>query len=452
MLRPLALVTLLVTAALAGCASPAGEVDKSETATPGLALACVAACKLALDSGGGEAFEPMIVVNPSDPLHLVAGYSEHTTDALGAVHRWNKAAVSKDGGATWKVVSIPGGPTAGPTHPLAKSTDMGDASVAILPDGVVLYSGLALNFLPGAMGAGGLTAYDLYVARSTDGGLTWPEVAVVARGRGAAIGVPVGFVPVAWSAHDKNWLTAGTDGTALVAWGNIQYPPTDQPQDIARVDLMFSASKDGGKTWSAPALVAKGKREYSGASPLVTANAWHIAFMNYGKPEMYVATSRDAGKTWTVAQAVADAAFGYPNLLAMPLDGRERLVLVYSRANESGESPAMVTSDDGATWSAPTDLDAGAGVRWIQVSAAASNGTLYVLAYHGPSGGPSEMRLLARRDNVTATLALDTGLAGSTGQRGHYVGVAALPDGAFATWVTGGRGKFDLAGASVRAR
>lgn len=458
------LTALALAALLAGCAAPI-ETATTIDAPAAPALACAAACKLALDDGAGEAFEPMIVADPNDPLHLVAGYSEHTTDAAGNTHRWNKAAVSFDGGASWEIASIPGGPSAGPSHPLFAATDMGDASVAILDDGRVVFTGLALNsvtneFVP----AGALTAYSLYAARSTDGGLTYPEVSIIARGRGALAYAPV-FIPMvgdgaaaAWSANDKNWVAAGPNGTLLVAWSVIQFPPLDRPGELYALDLSFSSSKDGGKTWTAPARIRDGK--YSGAFPAIGADgAWYVAHMAYGEPAVRLATSRDEGKTWETSVIADDGSAWYPNfpnLVARVVDGDERLFVSYVHEDTDAktETPRLRWSDDGgASWSEPVDLAPPGARIWSQPAlAVGADGTAFVSFYRADAeDAPTRYVAVAVKDGVASPpVVVDDGLEGQTGTRGHYTGIAATPDGALATWVSGARGEYDLVGAVLR--
>lgn len=438
---------------LAGCISPATAPLPAPAPAALPAPRCDAPCRLLVDDGEGSAFEPMVAVDPRDPQHIVIAASEHTAGAVEEIHRWNKAYVSTDGGATWQASRIPGGLEAGPRHPLFTATDMGDAVAAFLPDGTVLFAGLALNFLPFAA-----TAYTLYVARSADGGLTWPEVGVVAQGRGAALSSPAGFVPAGWFAHDKPWLSVGPDATVLLTWSPIDVATPFQ----GSTDLMFSTSRDG-RGWSEPAYIVQGHDGgSSGSSPVIgPSGTWYVAFMNFvEKPTVFLAASLDQGATWGIQTVVEQSAWGFPVLRAGPFapGGAERLFLAYAAEEDGREVPVLIVSDDGgASWTRPLRLDEPDGeASWIQVAMdVAVDGTVHAGFFHGAADGALEYRAASAREGALLGWAvLDTGLKGSTDARGHYTGIAALPQGAFATWATGGEAfadpALDLAGALVR--
>src|SRR4051812_46914895 len=76
--------------------------------------------------------EPQIHINPKDPSNLVVGEND------------SGVSVSRDGGATWKQVSLP---------------NPGDNVLAVEPSGTFLYSAL-----------------DGHVRASSDGGTTWTTV------------------------------------------------------------------------------------------------------------------------------------------------------------------------------------------------------------------------------------------------------------------------------------
>ena len=436
-MRPLLFALLLL---CAGClqAQPEGNGGSPPTA------AAPDVERVGIDLGEGDAFEPMAVVDPRDPEHIVVVASEHRPDASGRTHRWNIAYASFDGGRSWTRSEIPGGPSAGLDHPLVAATDMGDAVAAFLPDGTVLYAGLALNFFEDTV----LRGYDLYVARSTDGGRTFPEVTVVASGRGLAVIGPL-EAPVAWFANDKEWLSTGEDGTALLGWTEIEFPPLDDPAsgEVGQNDAVFSVSRDGGRTWSAPALVAT--TGYSGSYPLLEPDGtWHIALYNYNIGSLHMATSFDEGATWGL-QTLAGST---PSVAWPVLFLHEGAIHYGHTADGEGDRPAarvLTSADHGATWQPSLKFVNSGEVSWAQHTFAADGaGRLHVLGYDGGEDG-LDMTLWTQADGELSHRILDAGLAGSSGPRSHYLGLVGLPTGAFAVWVTGDPGAFDLVGARV---
>lgn len=183
----------------------------------------------------------------------------------------------------------------------------------------------------GAAWRSGLLGDAIWVVRSTDGGLTWPDGAVV------PFGVRV----------DRNWL-GFADGLVVA---HIQAYDGDT--------IHMAASRDGGATWGGPAVVpghihgqgAEGPRGYAfpafdygggalvayasadGASwertvvsrrlgdffPILAADGadLHVAWRS--QEELLLATSRDGGATWgdpRVASLPGETVQGSPWLLA----------------------------------------------------------------------------------------------------------------------------------------
>jgi hypothetical protein len=129
--------------------------------------------------------------------------------------------VSNDSGQTWKSGFIP--PSAG------ASETFGDPSVGVDRHGVFYFANLAAN----AAGHG-----TIQVNKSTDGGVSWSDGAVVQVDDGS----------------DKDWLAVGPDpvrknqDNVYVTWTSFQTDGSCQ--------LRFGRSTDGGATWSARTIYA----------------------------------------------------------------------------------------------------------------------------------------------------------------------------------------------------
>ena len=119
---------------------------------------------------GAEA-EPYLAIDPKNPHHLVAAWQQDRWNGGGA--NGTGAAVSLDGGRTWTRSDPPLTPCSGGQLALGASPRTSDPWVAILPTGTVLLVALAIDN-PWSSPAAAVVA-----SRSTDGGLTWSAPATL---------------------------------------------------------------------------------------------------------------------------------------------------------------------------------------------------------------------------------------------------------------------------------
>jgi hypothetical protein len=330
----------------------------SPAATRALAsgVSCVAPCLHEIATGGVRPWEPMIAVDRRDPLHVVVANTVFEGAAGTPVATsWIETHATTDGGATWRSMRL--------VAPSPAQDAMGDAFVTFLPDGTPLVAGLAFTHAglgPATAYASARTAYSFFVARSSDGGVSWEAPVVVRAGRGAlALALapaPVGEQAAAagWDANDKEWIAVAPDGTLLATWAQIE--TIDPPDEtLSRQDLVASTSRDGGRSWSAPALVEKGGQWLGAAPAALPDGTMAVAYLDVLSLDLHVATSRDHGATWK-PRALGKAAF-FPALAA----SASRLVLAYPASNETAPDAVQMDAkpqrvawrvyDDGATWS-----------------------------------------------------------------------------------------------------
>ena len=237
--------------------------------------------------------EPSFAVNPQNPRNAIAVWQQDRFVVDGGALS-NIVSVTKDGGATWKRVLVPGISrcTGGPDERTS------DPWVSIGPDGTAYLATLTFTDDP-ILAAGGLAGpTNQVVSRSTDGGLTWSApTTVIANGhyndREAITADP--FKPgVAYEAfvdrlgafgeNGVNYFTKTTDGGATFSPPQANYTaaPLNLPDptiitvqpDGTLVDVFMLAnatavapgpdipfkvmsmrSTDGGATWSQPVTI-----------------------------------------------------------------------------------------------------------------------------------------------------------------------------------------------------
>lgn len=430
-------------------------------ATQAPALACEGPCKLVVDASARSGWEPHVALDPRDPDHVVVATRTLGFDKLPASFRlWFDIHDSRDGGRTWNVTPLRYTESLGTaTDPTAPNV-VGDPVLAFLPDGTLLATGATLRYtlLPGG---GIISDVRLYVVRSPDGGHRFEEPVTVMRSEGAVAqtGLPAPLPSEAAALlkmPDKPWLATGPDGTALLTFTGIVALHPDDPTG-SRSDILFSVSRDGGRSWSAPAYVARGDDLQGSASAVGADGAWYVAYVDLAARTAHVAVSRDQGATWR--DRAAAPAVWMPSLALAGTGGRERILLA-TPAGGPGEvdaipqTPTLSWSDDGgATWTPPLALDAPEAPGRVLPSVAADrDGTAYVTFAHATEQGPQFRAVALRPGQWRADLVLDPAIAAPPSLLGDYLGLAGGPAGAFAVWTTTADGHaFDTAGASLRA-
>ncbi len=279
--------------------------------------------------------ETTIAANPGNPLNLVAG-------AIDSVPRQNDRSCSfsftLDGGQTWKL---------GGGVPLEASGDTsGDPALAADADGNFYYSYLRQDKT--------LRRFDVLVAKSTDGGRTFPTFSVVAR---------TVLSPTSDSLNDKDFIGVDT-GPASPSRGAIYVTWTelfgDATADFYRINV--ATSRDGGVTWSAPQHISPSVSPSSewvmGSVPVVAPDGtayvfWSDIILHTGPFTIIFSKSTDGGRTWSPAAQVA-AGVG-PGLYALrnadPNYGVDPSVGIHANG-----WPTAAVAADGTAFVAWTDV------------------------------------------------------------------------------------------------
>ncbi len=341
--------------------------------------------------------EPDIVVDPEDPLHMIASSNDYDQccDAFYTTF---------DGGQTWTVGDM--------SNEGIKRTGSDPVTVIDPKSGNAIHSSLNYRFTPGGESTDG----DLVVSISTDGGITWGKPVVVSDGEGAD-SAPLQIF------NDKEWMVTDTDpgspfyGRTYLTWSRF----VARHGHYKKSPIWESHSDDGGLTWSPEQEIsgsaafctfqtagAAGKCDENQFSVPVTApnGTVYVAFENgqnssaweYGREwesSYLVVRSTDGGVTWSPPVNAVDLEDGKHDL-PQSVFGRQTLNGYQLRVNSAGnivvggngtlyivfadnragthDVPDPITdmniylvmsTDGGVTWSAPTAVDAGPSDQWF---------------------------------------------------------------------------------------
>lgn len=436
--RALATGALLAFVLVAGCSAPARpQVDGAYACEP---------CLWTADDGSVRShFEIFLDASPVDDQHLVAASSWFDGERFQVT-----AHTSFDQGRTWLVAELPYGERAPVGHPLNTINFAGDPGVAISPDGhTVVVSVVGLTTVPAQQLQGNVPVQDtMFVVRSDDGGRTFPPENVV------VLQSAVQAYPAVQEFSDHPRVVAGDDGSFLVMWGSLDLPDptkaarfveTQDPLLASSLEVRFSASTDGGRTWSAAALAyADTDLHYYPPSPVILPDGrWLVMPNEYngGDGNVYVSVSDDQGATWSWEPTpMLVSGFGTP--VATP---EGRLAYSYNELAPGAPTPgvlpvlprlAVADGPDGP-WTIHdlTDQPMAKRMGIENMVVVDGRGAIHVLYEWMPQGAPAgDLRIATLHPDGTLTQAtVEADLAPDRGF-GHYVGLAATADGAIGLW------------------
>jgi hypothetical protein len=373
--------------------------------------------------------EPQVVVDPTNPNHLIGSVQQDRWNDGGSNGLTN--VVSTDGGATWTLAagqpqfSICEGAPSGSPGFLNRATD---PWVAISADGKTAYS-ISDSFNANGPGFGG--ASSIIISRSTDGGGHW-QTPVTAR-----------FDSSNSVLNDKESVTADPAlvSTAYATWDRLEAPQTNaNPRATAvafafRGPAWFSKTTDSGATWSAGRIIFDpGQNDQTIGNQIVVPTTGPakgvlidgmslitnqggkcpITFLinhsgrpsNCGKGSTFTASvirSTDGGNTWSDAigidtQQVASVTIDghhvrssdfLPEFAANPVNGNLYAVWQDARFSPTGTSKIAFSqsTDGGLHWSSPVRIDQSPGdsPAFVPQIHVASDGTVGLLYYNAPN-------------------------------------------------------------------
>jgi hypothetical protein len=277
------------------------------------------------DASGRNQNETTITINPTNPDNFVGGANDAR---LGS---WTAAFyTTTDGGQTW----IDG------VSPFRKYANQGDPTAAFCGDGTAVFG--YLDYV------GAYQPVRLVVAKSTDGGLTWPQSGVVAESQGTP------FI-------DKPYIACAPNGTGTYAnrvymsWTN--FGATTSPIRVAY-------STDRGVTWTGAKNVS-GSGGVQGSVPV--AGRGGVVYVFWGGPTgIEFAKSTSGGASWAGWQTVSsvtgigdDFWFRRNSFPTAAIDtsrtATDGFVYVAWADARNGDADILLSrsTDGGTTWSPP---------------------------------------------------------------------------------------------------
>jgi len=282
--------------------------------------------------------EPGVAVNPSNPKQVVAVFQDNA-----------HAAYSRDAGESWQLAE-----GVAPNNYRVS----GDVSVVFDNQGHAFICYIAFDQL-GTFNywAHGATRNGIFVRRSLDGGKSWETDHVAVAEQTSNPGIPFEDKPYIVADNTKSKYS----GNLYVGW--TRWRLTDS-------QMLISRSTDAGKTWSPPIEIDAHPglpRDDNGAAEgfdgTVAPDGTLYASWSQDNDIMFT-SSRDGGKTFSRARAVIhtapimfavdtlDRANGFPQIAIDPKSGR--LYVSWSDYRNGDLDVFVSRSDDrGKRWSAP---------------------------------------------------------------------------------------------------
>jgi len=357
--------------------------------------------------------------------------------SAGVAHPWLAAAVTRDGGATWMTSVPPGGPNA-PASSFASYDFAADTMVAFANDGSVVLASLVgranptLCVVPAWQCANApvfANALDLVVWRSSDGGVTWKEGAVVDRGVGFFTLTPQGKGPLGGYNDRETIAVDPATGTIHLIWSHIS--------NMA-YDVRAARSTDHGATWSEPATIATG---HYGVTAAALDNVVLLTFRNTRTGDHALLRSADGGATWSGPANLGPS--GPPTQQPVPValwrSGTAlHAVLAQSVGGGNEDLVVRASRDGGLTWGDPVPAPvSGATERRLPALAVDPATGLGVLATYRGADAPEKMALwvVPLIDGFPGGNAFQvSNRTADPGAAFDYMGVAASPQGGLVAW------------------
>lgn len=366
--------------------------------------------------------ETSVAVNPTNPLNVVAGTNDYRKccdfSALADGTGW--AYYSRDGGATWTNVQVPGltAETGGQGN-FKRTDSAGDPALAFGPDGTLYYANIVFSRVSPASG--------IAVSISKDGGATWGQPTMVS------------YNDAGNYFNDKEWIAAGPNGSVVVTWTRFNQGP--HGAGYLQSPIVMSSSRNYGHSWNQTTWpVSDPTRPYNqGSMPAFASDGTlYVAYeattpeSGYTQDGTVVARSTDLGQHFTQTtlgrvyddndcypfyagrQTLTGEHFrlnSYPSISVDPTNGHVAVAWADDRGTgncgtgassfvgTTNAKTVLSTSNNGTAYSAPAVISAGDTV----FPSVAANGGKVTVSYYTRTYSPATAQCTAVTGNPPNT-------------------------------------------------
>ncbi|OYN91393.1 sialidase family protein [Parenemella sanctibonifatiensis] len=272
---------------------------------------------IASGEGEQEPYFPEIAHLADGRLVTVFYWSnEHSPGISGGEHgqiRWTE---SSDGGRTWSAARVV----------IDTPADDRDPQITQLRDGTVVLTWFQTEWEGYPDQPATITG--TYVARSTDGGQTWSEPALVESAMSCGCGARSGAYELGWSAESGEVVELDNGDLLIPLYGTLP------DSSLGHVSVVRSV--DGGRTWPIENEVMIPAAPGQALSETELAVLPDNRVTAVSRPG-HVSDSYDGGRTWTVATKVPWT-MQAPDLLTLP-DGK--VLLTYGGQDYGSNEPVV---------------------------------------------------------------------------------------------------------------
>ena len=301
--------------------------------------------------------EVSLAINPTNPAHVIAVLLQSGGAGEPRVNNWSYT--STDGGLTWKPTRVHN----------AEGRAQGDDAIVFGRDGTAYHSYISFD---GILVERPERAWSGIFVRSTKDGMTWhTPVAVVDH-----VNTSIPFEDKPWPGVDRG-AASPHRGNVYVAWTRFDVYGSENP--MHRSHIMFSRSRDGGRTFSVPLEISDetgdaldSDNTVEGVVPVAGPNG--DVYLSWAGPKgLYFDKSTDGGTTFGKDSVITAMPGGWD----LPVEGLERhngmpvtavdisdgpykgTVYVNWIDQRHGDADVFVTAsqDSGRTWSAPVRVN-----------------------------------------------------------------------------------------------
>ena len=210
---------------------------------------------------------------------------------------------------------------------LEQRADDGIIATGVLRGGDILAAAVSYTWTGKRYSFAGWHA-DMWLIRSANHGKTWSAPR------------PIAVAPYEW-AYPFGHILELADGSLLLTAYAGQLPMSRERENV----VIALHSTDGGETWSAPSVIARG---YNEVSTVLRRDGSILAVMRASAGAYLASTvSGDHGRHWTAPIRVTENNEHFGDLLRLRGGG---LLLTFGQRNKPFGVQAMLSRDDGETW------------------------------------------------------------------------------------------------------